>query len=398
MARLWQTIGWRRVLVTTFCLAAWRALEYVPVTGLNSDLIDARLFSLRLASPIHAIGAGPPFATYSIAFIGLTPYITALMAMTVIEGISARVHAIGRTPEGWRRLQRWTRAIAITLAAGQAFGWASLMESSTFWYTALGWLPRLLVVAELTGGTVLLILLADLIDEFGLGFGYGAFLIYVLGPVAIQVQRLAFTFSSEPSIEALFRPIGIWLVFSIGVVAASVAVLLAVRRVKGSVDLKILMSGVIRPPVFAQTLLALPVYYTNYAAISNPSVVVWIRDSLTPYGPNPWTNVAFVVVEAALIIGFTIWVVTLDFRWSGLQAKLRKRYTRLAFIGGSFLALAVVVVPVLDWNLTIAEGRGTPVSGLSTVLVAAVILAIVGRIEAAAHTGKGLLIQMSPLP
>src|SRR5260370_30646427 len=87
------------------------------------------------------------------------------------------------------------------------------MESSAVWYAAAGWFARLLVVVELTGGTVLLILLADLSDEFGLGFGYGAFLIYVLGPVAIQVQRLAFTFSSAPSIEALFRPIGIWLVF-----------------------------------------------------------------------------------------------------------------------------------------------------------------------------------------
>src|SRR5260370_40871375 len=98
MARLWQTIGWRRVLVTTFCLAAWRALEYVPATGLNSDLIHARLFSLRLASPIHAIGPGPPVATSSIAFIGLTPYITALTAMPVIEGVSAPVHAIGKPP------------------------------------------------------------------------------------------------------------------------------------------------------------------------------------------------------------------------------------------------------------------------------------------------------------
>src|SRR5260370_11692505 len=84
----------------------------------------------------------------------------------------------------------------------------------------------------------------------------------------------------------------------------------------------------------------------------------------------------FVVVEVALIIGFTFLVVTLDFRWSGVPAKLRKRYTRLAFVGGSFLALAVVVVPVLDWNLTIAEGRGTRMVGLSTVLLPPVLLPI----------------------
>src|SRR5260370_35372890 len=123
MARLWQAIGWKRVVVTALCLATWRALEYVPVTGLNPDFIDARLLSLRLASPIHAIGAGPPFATYSIAFIGLTPYITALMAMPLIEGISAPLHAIGRPPEGWRRLQRWPRARALTLPAGEPLSW-----------------------------------------------------------------------------------------------------------------------------------------------------------------------------------------------------------------------------------------------------------------------------------
>src|SRR5260370_6319849 len=143
MARLWQAIGWKRVVVTALCLATWRALEYVPVTGLNPDFIDARLLSLRLASPIHAIGAGPPFANYSIAFIGLTPYITALMVMTLIEGISARVHAIGRTPEGWLRLQRWTRAIAIALAAGQTYVWSAPNESSPGLFSGPGWGPRL---------------------------------------------------------------------------------------------------------------------------------------------------------------------------------------------------------------------------------------------------------------
>ena len=398
MTRLWAAIGWKRLLVTALCLAAWRGLDDVPVTGLNPNLIDARLQALSLSSPIHAIGTGPPFAGVSVAVMGLTPYIFALIVITLIEGISSRVHTIASTPGGRLRLERWTRALAIAFALGQASGWTSLMESSYALPSPLGWFPRLLIVLELTAATVFLILLADVIDEFGLGFGNGAFLIYALGPVAIEVHRLAFAFSSVPSVEALYAPFGIWLVFSVGVVAATVGVLLAVRRVKAAGDLKILMSGVIRPPVFAQTLLSLPVYYSSYIAVSNPGLTQAIRESLTPYGPNRLTDVAFVVLEGAVIIGFTLFVVAIDFRWTSLSAELRHHYARLAFIGGVFLALAVVVLPVLDWNLTLAAGRGTSMSGLSAVLVTAIILAMVGRIEVVAHTGRGLAIQMSRLP
>ena len=397
MARLWAAIGWKRLLVTALCLAAWRALEDVPVAGLNPNLIAARLQGLDLSSPIRAIGSGPPFAPYSIALMGITPYIYALIVMALIEGISARVHAVASTPKGRLRLQRWTRVLAVALALGQAYGWTSLMESD-YALPPMAWFPRLLVVLELTAGTVILVLLADVIDEFGLGFGNGAFLIYVLTPVGVEAHRLAYAFTSAPSVDALYRPVGIWLVFSVGIVAATVAVLLAVRRVKGSADLKILMSGVIRPPVFAQTLLLLPVYYANYIAVSNPGLAPAIAQYLTPYGPNRWTDFAFVVVDAGLVIGFTFFVVAIDFRWRSLAPELRAHFARLAVIGGAFLALTVVVLPILEWNATLAGGRATAMSGFDAVLVAAIILAIVGRLEAVTQTGRGLLIQMSRLP
>jgi preprotein translocase subunit SecY len=129
---------------------------------------------------------------------------------------------------------------------------------------------------------MILVFLADVMDQFGLGFGYGALLIYALFPVANEVHRLAATVSLAPSVEAMYKPLAVWAVFSIGVVAATVAVLLAVRRVvfitdkkKNSgqpVELKLLMSGAVRPPLFALAVLSLPMILATSVAASKPDL------------------------------------------------------------------------------------------------------------------------------
>src|SRR6267378_1034247 len=153
--RLLSIAGFRRVAVTGLCLVAWRLLEQIPVASLNPLIINVRLQAVEPLTFLHAIGGAIPFASYSIAALGLQPYVMALIV----------------------------------------------------------------------------VFLGDVLDEWGLGFGNGAILIYALSPLAVEVHRLAEIAASSPSLEALYRPLGEWVIFSVGVVVASVAVLLAVRRV-----------------------------------------------------------------------------------------------------------------------------------------------------------------------
>jgi preprotein translocase subunit SecY len=391
--------------VTGLCLAAWRALEQIPVAGPAPSTMFYRLQSLDTSTFLHAIGSGIPLASYSIVVMGLQPYINALIVMTILEAISKRVQAMSRTPTGKHAIRQWGRVFTLLLAAGQAYGFTVLWQVDSS-LPAMDWFARVLIVIQLTTGTMVLVLLGDVLDEFGLGFGSGAILIYALGPLATQVHRLAAIIAPYSSIEALYRPLGLWLVFSIGVAAATVAALLAVRRIPpvetkksnkaAPAELRILLSGVLRPPIFANGVLFLPAIAANYLAAAHPQGVLWVEEHLTSYGPNPWTDAGYAALNASLVVAFAYFVVVLDF--GAGPRELAAHIHRLAFAGGIFLATMVVVVPIVEWHATGATGKVIGMSGFDIVLVVAMIAVIVDRLEHSAAATRRVPILMSRVP
>jgi preprotein translocase subunit SecY len=299
-----------------------------------------------------------------------------------MQVILKRVRELAGTDQGRIRLRRWTRALAVALALVAADGGVNLLQSENAIAPNLDTFSRLAVMLELTGGTVIVMLLADLLDEFGIGFGYGAFLIYALGPVATQTHRLAGMFASAPSVEALYVPVGIWLLFSIAVIAGAAAILLAVRRLSPAeedgkptkpIELRLVMSGVLLPVVFAQALMFLP----SIVGMYYPGTRRWISDHWTAFGPNLWTDAVYVATYAAMIVFFAAFVPAAFLRRDEVVGHI----WRLALIGGIALALLVAVMPVLEEISSRATGKLVPMNGFDTVLVVALVVVIVTRLE-----------------
>jgi preprotein translocase subunit SecY len=320
--------------------------------------------------------------------LGVQPYINALIVITLFQVVSERVRIIGRSPEGRLRLRRWAQALTVLLAAGQAYGWSVLEQTGNI-LPPMDWSARLMVILELTAGTMILVFLGEVLDEFGLGFGNGALLIYALSPLAIEVHRLPAIVTSVFPFEAVYPSLGVWAIFSVGAVVLSVAVLVAVRKIpllepkkssrSKTVELALLMSGVIRPPLFANAVLFLPVVLANYYSRGNPVSSTWVAYHVTAYGPNPWTDAAYAVIDIGLVIAFTYFVVICDF--GGSEPVLFAHIRRLAFAAGSFLAFIVVVLPILEWNASRAAGRLIPMSGFDAVLVTAMIVFTVRSLQ-----------------
>jgi preprotein translocase subunit SecY len=116
-------------------------------------------------------------------------------------------------------------------------------------------------------------------------------------------------------------------------------------------------------------------------------------DRLTAYGPNAWTDAAYATIHVALVIGFTYFVVACD-----LGHLPTGPINRLTFIGGSFLALTVVVLPILEWHATRAAGTVIPMSGFSAVLVTTMIVFIVRSLEQSHKLATGPPVLMSDVP
>jgi preprotein translocase subunit SecY len=406
--RLLSFAGWRRLFVTGLCLVAWRALEQVAVPGLNPALI-AQLEGSASSLP-QAFSSSTPLASNSVVALGIGPYVMAIIIVTLARVASGRIRALEETAEGRQRLLVWTRGLAVVLALGQAYGYTMLMQNT---YPpalpGLDWSARLLTMLAMAGGTVILIFLADVLDQFGLGFGNGAFLIYAVTPVAIEANRLATFLSTLASQKWLYLPFAVWIAFSVVAVMASVWAVLAVRRFPAAdeedasewkpVELRLFMSGVLRPPAFAGAVLFLPVLVLNFYEPLNPDLVSRLtNDFLTSYGPNLWTDAAYVAVDACLVVAFAFFVVKADTAYRPVRPNLIPHINRLIFIGGILLAIITVVLPFLEWNASRLAGRSFGMSGLDAVLIAVIVLSVVIGLGRSVRRETGTPIVTSPVP
>jgi len=374
-------------VVTLLCLVAWRLLGQIPVTQVTAGFMMYRVQSLGGSGFFVAIGPNSlPFSAYSVGYEGIGPYVEALIVMSLIAAISSRVKAMAGDTQGRLSLARWTRALAMVLAAGQAYGLTVLYQNTNPPVFGLfDWFTRLAVCLELAGGTAIMILLADALDEFGLGFGNGALIFYALGPLGSEVHRIADYFASTPSVEALYRPLALWAAFTLGLTVAGVAVLLAVRSVPSPptragrkaapTELRLLMPGVLRPPQFAIAVLFLPTIVANYYGVQ------WFVANWGPYGPSFWLDAAYLFIYAGLVVLAALFVAAYDDRILPMPSHLRTHVTRLALISGLLLSLAVVAAPVANHLLSRPVGEIIPLNGAEVLLTVAMILITARAIE-----------------
>ena len=385
MAWLWARVDRRALLVTAICLVVWRLLDQIPLVDVTRLFIVRRVELYSQPGFFAAIGPNSiRFNSYSVGAEGIGPYINAVITMNLVAIISTRVRGMVRDDDGRIRLQKWTRTLALALAFGQAYGFTVLGQDVGALPGVMDWSSRLLACLTLSGGTAVMILLAGALDEYGLGFGYGAWILYSLGYVVAELHRLADYLATSPSTEALYWPLAVWSILTIGATVAAVPVLLAVRRlnVKGKrVEIRLLASGVARPQQLAFALLFVPTIVANYTSQVGGYAVRWFAASWALRGPSPWLDVAYGAIEATLIVVFAVFIAQVDFWTIPGPAEIRRHVPRLALIGGVFLALVTVGLPVVaDW-LVRRPGTAIPPSGYSVVLVVAVVLVVVRSIE-----------------
>ena len=376
MEVLWARIDRRALVVTALCIVLWRLLDQIPVIDIQRQFVERRLELYSQPGFFAAIGPNSiVFNAYSVGVQGIGPYVNALIIVNLLALISARVR---NTTD----LRRWTVALALLLALGQAYGWTVLGQNVGALPGTMDWSSRLFVCIQLTGGTAVMIMVAGTLDEFGLGFGYGPWLLYVLGYVASGVHRLADSLATTPSVEALYRPLAVWAIFTVGLTAIVVAALLAVRRlsVEGkTVELRLLTSGVYRPPQFAISVMFVPTILANYNI--QQSWAQWFVANWHPYGAIPWLDAAYLAIEASLVVLFALFITAVDFRIVPAPQGTFRHVERLAVISGLFLALVAIASPVAAHFATIDAGAFISFSGFALVLVVTIVLTVVRAIE-----------------
>lgn len=160
-----------RVVVTLLVLLVWRGGSFIPIPGIDPQVV-ASLFAQPRGGVLEAVNAigGGAIGRMSIFALGLIPYVTAAILMLLAY---VAIPAVARLGRG--RVDQIARYIAVVLAAFQGYGIASGLEGIGGIDSRIVLEPgsafRIGTAGTLVAGTVFLIWLCDQITRRGVGNG-----------------------------------------------------------------------------------------------------------------------------------------------------------------------------------------------------------------------------------
>jgi preprotein translocase subunit SecY len=278
--RIWFTIG---------ALIIFRLLSYVPLPGVDPTALAA-LYQQTKGGVLDIFNtfSGGSLERMSLIALGVMPYITASIVVQLAASLSPQLAAIKKEGEsGRKKLNQYTRYGTVFLTAMQGYFIAVGLESyaGASGIQAVidpGIMFRIGAVISLIGGTMFLMWLGEQITARGIGNGIS--LIIMAGIVAQMPVFAAQMF--EGGRTGSISPFAI--VALIGMIVGLVLLISfmerAQRRVliqypkratqrgvmqadRSHLPLKINTAGVI-PPIFASSLLLMPLTITQFAGNS----------------------------------------------------------------------------------------------------------------------------------
>ena len=373
--RIWFTIG---------ALIVFRFLSFVPLPGVN-PLILQTLYDQTRGGILDLFNtfSGGSLERMSLIALGVMPYITASIVIQLAAALHPSLMALKKEGEaGRKKLNQYTRYGTVFLCAIQGWFLASGLEaygaqSGLQAVVDPGLMFRIVAVINLVGGTMFLLWLGEQITSRGIGNGVS--LIIMAGIVAQFPTFIANLFEGG-------RTGSINMIVIVGLVLMIVALILIIcfmeraqRRLlvqypkrasargmmqadRSHLPLKLNTANVI-PPIFASSLLLLPLTITQFAgnSVSTDSTFYSVIQSLNQYLAHG--QPLYMALYAIGIIFFTFFYTAVVFNPEETAENLKKNggfipgirpgkrtaeyldyvLTRITVIGAIYLTLVCVL-------------------------------------------------------
>ncbi|WP_294195958.1 preprotein translocase subunit SecY [uncultured Sphingomonas sp.] len=400
--RLWFTIG---------ALIVFRLLSYVPLPGIDPTQLG--VLAERMKGGVldfFNTFSGGSLSRASLIALGVMPYITASIVVQLATSLSPQLAAIKKEGEsGRKKLNQYTRYGTVGLTAVQGYFIARGLEAGGA-VIEPGMLFRVGAVISLIGGTMFLMWLGEQITSRGIGNGVS--LIIMAGIVAhLPTTLLNLLEGGRSGSTSPVSIIAIILVV-VGLILLICFMERAQRRIliqypkrqtqrgmqadRSHLPLKINTAGVI-PPIFASSLLLLPLTITQFAGnrVAGESRFGDILIGLNQYLQHG--SPVYMALYAAGIIFFSFFYTAVVFnpeetaenlkRYGGFIPGIRpgkntESYfdyvlTRITVIGAAYLTFICVVPEYLVSALSIPFYLG----GTSLLIVVNVTMDTVTQIQ-----------------
>jgi preprotein translocase subunit SecY len=397
----------QRIMFTLGALIVTRIGTYIPMPGID-PVGMARFINQQGGGLLDIFNtlAGGAVARMAIFALGIMPYISASIIMQLMTTVFPELEALKKEgAAGQKVINQYTRYGTVALAAIQAFAIAVGLEHGQGIVLEPGFFFRITAVITLTGGTILLMWIGEQITSRGVGNGIS--LIIFAGIIARFPQIIGE--GLEGARTGATNPLVLIFFFLFAVVLVGVIVFMerAQRRLlvqypkrqmgqgrmfggeSSHLPLKLNVSGVI-PPIFASSILLMPMTLASFNAASLPDWATMLIQYLSRGQP------LYLFLYGAMILFFAFFYTSIVFNPEETAENLKKYggflpgirpgkktaeyidyvLTRCTIVGGIYLAV-VCLIPEFMWQNNISFALG----GTSILIVVSVTMDTVAQIQ-----------------
>jgi preprotein translocase subunit SecY len=394
-----------KLLFTLLCLVVYRIGAHIATPGVNVDALadflanagQGTLFSL------YDLFAGGGFSRATVFALGIMPYISASIVFQLAGPVFPVIEKMQRDEEGKKRLTQWTRYLTVVLCLFQAYGFAIFTEQLPNAVASPGWAFRMTTVLTLTTGGVFVMWLGEQITERGIGNGMSLLIFFsIIERILPESLRTIEALRSHTlSLPILLVVLGMMVL----VVAGTVAVTVAARRIPIQIPRKVMGRGRIRegqktfiplrinsagvmPIIFAQSLIIVP------GTIATFSGIAWLKRFAEYFNT---TSIWYLLTSAVLIIFFAYFYTSIIFNPVDLAENLKKQggfspgvkpgaatadyidevLSRITLPGAIFLTFVAMLPIVVSNTLSMPFGFG----GTALLIVVGVALDTVQQVQ-----------------
>ena len=412
--RIWFTLG---------ALIVYRLGTYIPLPGIDPAAV-ADIFNRQAGGILGMFNmfAGGALGRMTIFALNIMPYISASIIMQLMTTVMPQLEALKKEGEaGRKKINQYTRYLTVVITAAQAYGLAVGLESMQSSVGAAviepGLFFRFVTVITLVGGTLFLMWLGEQITARGVGNGIS--LIIFAGIVAGLPRAVAGTLELGRTGALSAGLIIALIVMAVAVIFFIVFVERAQRRIivqypkrqqgnrmsageSSHLPLKINTAGVI-PPIFASSLLLMPITAIGFMAGSGPEWLTTVAAYLGRGQP------LYLAIYVSLIVFFAFFYTAVVFNPTETADNLKKYggfipgirpgkntaeyldrvLTRLTVVGAGYLAFVCLLPEILISQFAVPFYFG----GTSLLIVVTVTMDTVAQVQShlLAHQYEGLI-------
>mgnify|MGYP005851013455 FL=1 len=326
----------RKLLFTFIILVIFRFIAHIPVPEVDPAALQ-RLFQANQLMGMLDLFSGGAMQNFSIAAMGVYPYITSTIIMQLMIPIIPQLQEMYKEGEmGRKRVNQITHWLTVPLAALQAFATAQLLTTqgviSGFGLGGDTLLPTVSIIASMTAATIFLVWLGELITENGIGNGVSIIIFAGIVSKLPQMVGQSLLGSGNYLATAAFVVIGLATVAAIVFVQEAqrrIPVQYA-KRIRGNkmyggqsthIPLRVNSAGMI-PLIFAMSIMILPGTVASYFLYSDNTVIrdvaSFVHNMFSAGMPTYW------LLYFIMVVGFTFFYSTVLFQQQNLAENLQK--------------------------------------------------------------------------